>query len=55
MLKLGREIKGNIEEMAKVVMEDKKHLANGPHDASYEDVVEMLLLMNEQSLYKKQE
>lgn len=38
-LKLGREVKGNIEEMAKVVMEDKKHLSNNPREVTYEDVV----------------
>ena len=38
-LKLGREIKGDIEEMAKVVMEDKKHLSNNPREVRYEDIV----------------
>ena len=38
-LKLGREVKGNIEEMAKVVMEDKKHLSNNPKEVTFEDVV----------------
>ena len=38
-LKLGREVKGNIEEMARIVMEDKKHLSNNPREVTYEDVV----------------
>jgi alcohol dehydrogenase class IV len=38
-LKLGREVKENIEEMAKVVMEDKKHLSNNPKEVTFEDVV----------------
>ena len=38
-LKLEREIKGNIEEMAKVVMGDKKHLSNNPREVTYEDIV----------------
>ena len=38
-LKLGREVKGDIEEMARVVMEDKKHLSNNPRDVTYEDIV----------------
>ena len=38
-LKLGRKIKGDIEEMAKVVMEDKKHLSNNPRTVTYEDIV----------------
>ena len=38
-LKLGREVKGDIEEMAKVVMEDKKHLSNNPKEVTFEDVV----------------
>ena len=38
-LKLGREVKGNIEEMARIVMEDKKHLSNNPRVVRYEDVV----------------
>jgi len=38
-LKLGREVKGNIEEMARIVMEDKKHLSNNPREATYEDIV----------------
>ena len=38
-LKLGRKVKGNIEEMAKVVMEDEKHLSNNPKEVTFEDVV----------------
>ena len=38
-LKLGREVKGDIEEMARTVMEDKKHLSNNPREVTYEDVV----------------
>ena len=38
-LKLGRRLKGDIEEMAKVVMEDKKHLSNNPREVTYEDIV----------------
>ena len=38
-LKLGREIEGDIEEMVKVVMADKKHLSNNPREVTYEDVV----------------
>ena len=38
-LKLGREVKGDIEEMARVVMEDKKHLSNNPREVTYEDIV----------------
>jgi len=40
-LKLGREIKGDIEEMARVVMEDEKHLSNNPREVRYEDVVDI--------------
>lgn len=38
-LKLDREVKGDINEMAKVVMEDKKHLSNNPREVTFEDVV----------------
>ena len=38
-LKLGREVKGDIEEMARIVMEDKKHLSNNPREVTYKDVV----------------
>jgi alcohol dehydrogenase class IV len=38
-LKLGRAIKGDIEEMARVVMADTKHLSNNPREVRYEDVV----------------
>jgi len=38
-LKLGRKIKGGIEEMAKVVMDDKKHLSNNPREVTYDDIV----------------
>ena len=38
-LKLGREVKGDIEEMAGAVMEDKKHLSNNPREVTYEDIV----------------
>lgn len=38
-LKLGREVKGDIKEMASVVMEDKRHLSNNPRDVSYKDVL----------------
>jgi alcohol dehydrogenase class IV len=38
-LKLGREIQGDIEEMARTVMEDKKHLSNNPREVTYEDIV----------------
>jgi alcohol dehydrogenase class IV len=40
-LELGRAIKGDIEEMARVVMEDKKHLSNNPREVGYEDIVEI--------------
>ena len=40
-LKLGREVKGDIEEMARIVMEDEKHLSNNPRKVTYEDVVNM--------------
>jgi len=43
-LKLGREIKGDIEGMAKTVMEDKKHLSNNPRKVTFENVM---------SIYKK--
>lgn len=39
MLKLGKEINGGIEESAKAVMEDKKHLSNNPREVIYEDIV----------------
>ena len=38
-LNLRREIKGNIEDMARVVMEDRKHLSNNPREVAYEDIV----------------
>jgi len=38
-VKLGREVKGDIEEMAKIVMEDEKHLSNNPREVTFEDVV----------------
>jgi alcohol dehydrogenase class IV len=38
-LKLGRKIKRDIEEMARIVMEDKKHLSNNPRGVTYEDIV----------------
>ena len=38
-LKLGREVKGDIEEMARVVMGDKKHLSNNPREVTYEDII----------------
>ena len=38
-LKFGKEVKGVIEEMARIVMEDKKHLSNNPREVTYEDVV----------------
>jgi alcohol dehydrogenase class IV len=38
-LKLGRAIKGDVEEMARVVMADTKHLANNPREVRYEDIV----------------
>ena len=38
-IKLGREVKGDIDEMARIVMEDKKHLSNNPRKVTYEDIV----------------
>lgn len=38
-LKLSGKVKGYIEEMARIVMEDKKHLSNNPREVTYEDVV----------------
>ena len=46
-LKLGRVVKGDIEEMAKVVMEDKKHLSNNPKEVTFEDVVNIYRKMVE--------
>ena len=40
-LNLGKEINGDIEEMARIVMEDKKHLSNNPREVTYEDIVLM--------------
>lgn len=38
-LKLGREVKRDIDEMTRMVMEDKKHLSNNPREVTYEDIV----------------
>ncbi|NMX21199.1 hypothetical protein C5S30_01910 [ANME-1 cluster archaeon GoMg4] len=45
-LKLGRKITGDIEEMARIVMEDKKHLSNNPREVTYEDVVNIYEKIN---------
>ena len=38
-LNLGREVEWDIKEMARVVMEDKKHLSNNPCEVTYKDIV----------------
>ncbi len=38
-LKLVRNVKWDIKEMARTVMEDKKHLSNNPRHVTYEDIV----------------
>jgi alcohol dehydrogenase class IV len=37
--KITRAIKGHPEEMARIVMEDKKHLSNNPREATLEDII----------------
>jgi succinate semialdehyde reductase len=46
-LKLGREVKGDIDKMARIVMEDKKHLSNNPREVTFEDVVNIYRKMVE--------
>lgn len=38
-LKLGKDVKWDISEMARTVLEDKRHLSNNPRDVTYKDIV----------------
>ena len=45
-LELGRAIKGDIGEMARIVLEDTKHLSNNPREVRYEDIVAIYKKIN---------